>query len=234
MAPPPAVPTPGPAVAASPTPDPSWPDPDPEWTDILPWPDDPAPETSLEQAVEPAQESPPEESVEPARETSPEESVELVEPVEPQPEQIRYPIPPAAHSNAPDPNLAFGAPATALRMAWPLTPNAQSGTDLVIDPMSLRGRLRLHAGVTTMTIDERSLTLRTRFKRTRIPWTDVLGFQPQYDVVGADGVTNGSVVVVTTTGPVVLQATRGSLGDVRYAQAMLEAYRIRAQLVLNT
>jgi hypothetical protein len=193
-----------------------WPDPDPEWTDILPGPDEPEPQSAPDEAVEPAPESAPE------------------EPVEPQPDDVRYPIPPAAHSSAPDANVAFAAPAAALRMAWPPTPTGQSGTDLVIDPMSLRGRLRLHAGVTTMTIDERGLTLRTRLKRTRILWTDVLGFQPQYDVVGADGVTNGSVVVVTTTGPVVLQATRGSLADVRYAQAMLEAYRIRAQLVLNT
>jgi hypothetical protein len=118
-------------------------------------------------------------------------------------------------------------------MPPPQTRAPEPANDLIIDPMSLRGSLRLHAGVTTLTVDERGLTLRTRMKRTRIPWTDVLGFQPQYEAAGAEGITNGSVVAVSTTGPVELRATRGSVAEVRYAHAMLEAYQIRARLVYN-
>jgi hypothetical protein len=113
--------------------------------------------------------------------------------------------------------------------AW--TP--QPVSDLVLDPMSLRPRLQLRAGMTALTIDERRLTLRTRVKRTRIAWEDVLGFQSSFEAAGPDGVTNGSVVAVTTVGPVALPATRGSVAEVRYAQAMLEAYRIRAHLAHN-
>jgi hypothetical protein len=151
-------------------------------------------------------------------------------PEEQPPDEVRYPIPPAARSSAPDANLAFGTPATALRMARPITRTPQAVSDLVIDPMSLRARLRLHAGLTALTIDERRLTLRIRLKRTRIPWSDVLGFQPHYEAAGAEGVTRGSVIALTTTGHVELPATRGSIAEVRYAQAMLDAYRIRAQL----
>ncbi len=149
---------------------------------------------------------------------------------QPPPDQVRYPIPPAAHPSTPDDNGGFAQPASALRMPRPTAWTPQSVSDLVIDPMSLRRRLRLHAGLTALTVDERRLTLRTRIKRTRIPWTDVLGFQPNYEPAGSEGITSGSVVALTTVGPVPLPATHGSVAEVRYAQAMLDAYRVRAQL----
>jgi serine/threonine protein kinase len=149
------------------------------------------------------------------------------------PEPVRYPIPPAAHASTPDDNGGFAQPASALRMPRPTAWTPQSVSDLAIDPMSLRRRLRLHAGLTALTVDERRLTLRTRIKRTRIPWTDVLGFEPNYEPAGSEGITSGSVVALTTVGPVPLPATHGSVAEVRYAQAMLDAYRVRAQLAQN-
>ena len=99
--------------------------------------------------------------------------------------------------------------------------------------MSLRRRLRLHAGLTALTIDDRCLTLRIRATRTRIPWTDVLGFEPRNEAGDDQAAPRGSLVVLTTLGPVELPATRGSLAEVRDAHAMLDAYRIRAQMAQN-
>lgn len=99
----------------------------------------------------------------------------------------------------------------------------------MIDPASLRRRLRLHAGMSALTVDERRITLRSGGSRRHIPWPDVLGFEPRYDGPGADGVMYGCIVAITTLGPVPLPATRGSVAEVRYAHAMLDAYRIRAQ-----
>ncbi|PZS20528.1 MAG: hypothetical protein DLM57_01240 [Pseudonocardiales bacterium] len=106
----------------------------------------------------------------------------------------------------------------------------QFGGDIVIDPMSLRRRLRLHAGMSALTVDDRRLTTRSRAKRSRIPWTDVLGFEARVEAVDAEGVSSGSLIALTTLGAVELPATRGSLAEVRYAHAMLDAYRVRAHL----
>ena len=149
----------------------------------------------------------------------------------PEASHVSYPIPPAALPVGPEPSL--GHPAAALRMSRPAAGMPQFVGDLVIDPTSLRRRLRLHAGTTALTIDDRRLTLRVRAKRSRILWADVVGFEPHMDATDGDGYPRGSLVALTTLGPVELPATRGSLADVRYAHAMLDAYRIRAQLMQN-
>jgi hypothetical protein len=156
-----------------------------------------------------------------------------MDPIGAQTGEVRYPIPPAARGDSSEPADTFAAPAAALRMPPQPARAPEPADDLAIDPMSLRGSLRLHAGVTTLTVDDHGLTLRTGMKRTRIPWTDVLGFQPQFEPAGAEGITNGSVVAVSTTGLVELRATRGSVAEVRYAHAMLEAYQVRARLAGN-
>jgi hypothetical protein len=146
---------------------------------------------------------------------------------------VDYPVPPVAFRGAPDQSGALGEPAAALRVARPAARVPQFVGDLVIDPMSLRRRLRLHAGLTALTIDDRCLTLRIRATRTRIPWTDVLGFEPRNEAGDDQAAPRGSLVVLTTLGPVELPATRGSLAEVRDAHAMLDAYRIRAQMAQN-
>ena len=146
---------------------------------------------------------------------------------------VDYPVPPAAFRGAPDQSGALGEPAAALRVARPPARVPHFVGDLAIDPMSLRRRLRLHAGLTALTIDDRCLTLRIRARRTRIPWTDVLGFEPRNEAGDDQAAPRGSLVVLTTLGPVELPATRGSLAEVRYAHAMLDAYRIRAQMAQN-
>jgi hypothetical protein len=146
---------------------------------------------------------------------------------------VDYPVPPAALRGAPDQSGALGEPAAALRVTRPPERVPQFVGDLVIDPLSLRRRLRLHAGLTALSIDDRCMTLRIRARRTRIPWTDVLGFEPHYEAGDDQAAPRGSLVVLTTLGPVELPATRGSLAEVRYAHAMLDAYRIRAQMAQN-
>jgi serine/threonine protein kinase len=142
--------------------------------------------------------------------------------------EVSYPIPPAGMPALPDQDT-FGAPAAALRVPRPARMQ-QFGGDIQIDPMSLRPRLRLHAGLSALTVDERRVSMRVGVKRSKIPWTDVLGFEPRVERVDDDGVPSGSLIALTTTGPVELPATRGSLAEVRYAHAMLDAYRARAQL----
>jgi hypothetical protein len=145
-----------------------------------------------------------------------------------QPPESNYPIAPAALPSAPDEDVS--QPANALRMARPKTGAPQSVGDLAIDPASLRQRLKLHAGGAALSVDDRRLSVRGGADRKHIPWTDVLGFEPHWEGAGPDGVMRGSIVVMTTTGPVPLLATRGSVAEVRYAQAMLDAYRARAYL----
>jgi serine/threonine-protein kinase PknK len=141
---------------------------------------------------------------------------------------VSYPIPPAGVSPLPDQG-AFGALAAALRVPRPGRLQ-QFGGDIQIDPLSLRRRLRLHAGMSALTVDDRRVSMRVGVKRSRIPWTDVLGFEPRVEAVDHEGVASGSLIAMTTLGPVELPATRGSLAEVRYAHAMLDAYRARAQL----
>jgi len=151
----------------------------------------------------------------------------------PPPSHVSYPIPPAAIAPADEEHSASDQAAAALR--WPRSPERSRpfGGEMVIDPMSLRPRLRLHAGLSALRVDERRLTLRVRTKRRRIPWTDVLGFESRAATVDDDGVQSANLVALTTRGTVDLPATGGSLAEVRYAHAMLDAYRIRAQLAQN-
>jgi hypothetical protein len=158
----------------------------------------------------------------------PPEPAPVAPPVPSQETDVSYPIPPAGLSPLPDQG-AFGAPAAALRVPRPGRLQ-QFGGDIQIDPLSLPRRLRLHAGMSALTVDDRRVSMRVGLKRSRIPWTDVLGFEPRVEAVDDEGVASGSLLAVTTLGPVELPATRGSLAEVRYAHAMLDAYRARAQL----
>lgn len=142
---------------------------------------------------------------------------------------VSYPIPPAALPGPPGQGGAHGEFAAALRMTRPAARLPQFMGDLAIDPMSLRRRLRLRAGMTTLTIDDRGMTLRIRTRRVTIMWTDLWGFEQRFTAPGGQTVPNGSLVALTTLGPVELPATRGSRAEVRYAHAVLDGYRIRAQ-----
>ncbi|MDT4985388.1 MAG: hypothetical protein QOF95_2878, partial [Pseudonocardiales bacterium] len=183
-----------------------------EEPDVQPWPEPLWTDTA---AAVPASAPPP-------------EPAPVAPPVPSQETDVSYPIPPAGLSPLPDQG-AFGAPAAALRVPRPGRLQ-QFGGDIQIDPLSLPRRLRLHAGMSALTVDDRRVSMRVGLKRSRIPWTDVLGFEPRVEAVDDEGVASGSLIAVTTLGPVELPATRGSLAEVRYAHAMLDAYRARAQL----
>ncbi|MDQ2750592.1 MAG: protein kinase [Actinomycetota bacterium] len=182
--------------------------------DLLPWPDALWTDTA-------------------AADAEGERAPESAAPSSPAPDaEVNYPIPPAGVAPGPDQG-AFGAPAAALRVPRP-GQMQQFGGDIHIDPMSLRRRLRLHAGMSALTVDDRRVSMRVGAKRSRIQWTDVLGFEPRVETVDDEGVPSGSLIALTTLGPVQLPATRGSLAEVRYAHAMLDAYRLRAQLYRNS
>jgi hypothetical protein len=144
---------------------------------------------------------------------------------------IGYPIPPAALPGPPSQAGPLGELAAALRMTRPAAPAPQFTGDRVIDPMSLRRRLRLRAGLATLTADDHWLTMRIRATRSRILWADIWGFEQRFTAPGGQTVPNGSLVALTTLGPVGLPATRGSRAEVRHAHAVLDAYRIRAQTI---
>ncbi len=144
---------------------------------------------------------------------------------------MHYPIPPmhgddsydAGYSTGPVPTWAFRAP-----------PEHQPGAgrpvsvgDLTIDPASLRRRVTIRSAAASMTVDESKLVLRSWLRRSEIQWADVHAFEPRFD--GEPGTAQvGSLVALTSRGPVELPATRRSVGELRYVHALLDAYRVRA------
>ncbi len=101
--------------------------------------------------------------------------------------------------------------------------------DLAIDPESLRPKLTVRSGLSSLTVDDRQLTLRTRLRRERLPWSMVDGFEQRF-TDGAPGATAaGLLVAVTPAGAIELPATRRQGGQLRHVHALLEAYRLRAR-----
>lgn len=142
---------------------------------------------------------------------------------------VSYPVPPAGLPGGPGRGGAPGELAGALRITRPAARVPQFMGDLDIDPMSLRGRLWLHGGMSTLTVDDRRMTLRIGTRRSRILWTDIWAFEQRFKAAGGQTVPRGRLVALTTLGPVELPATRGSRAEVRHVHAVLDAYRIRAQ-----
>jgi hypothetical protein len=151
--------------------------------------------------------------------------------VPPQPGPPQYPIPPTFAADAEQP--AGAVPTWAFRAPSP-TPTAVASPafvgDLSLDPMSLRRRVTIRAGASGLTVDEVGLGLRTWWRRTQVPWTDVHGFEPRFDDPSGTG---GRLVALTGSGPLDLPATKRSGADLRYLHALLEAYRQRARLTVG-
>jgi hypothetical protein len=104
--------------------------------------------------------------------------------------------------------------------------------DYSMDPMSLRRRATIRAGASALSVDESRLMLRSWWKRTEIPWSEVEGFEPRFDGSGtAQG--SGRLVVLTRSGPRDLPGTKRDLADLRYLAALLDAYRQRAMIAAN-
>jgi hypothetical protein len=94
--------------------------------------------------------------------------------------------------------------------------------------MSLRRRVTIRSGASALVVDDERLLLRVWWRRSEIPWADVLGFEPRFEGVSASG-SGGRLVALTRGGPVDLPATKRSMADLRYVHALLDAYRQRGQ-----
>jgi serine/threonine protein kinase len=138
----------------------------------------------------------------------------------------QYPIPPAVNSSEP---TAGAVPTWAFRAQTPAAPGAAASvSDLTLDPMSLRRRVTIRSGASALVVDDERLLLRVWWRRSEIPWADVLGFEPRFEGVSASG-SGGRLVALTRGGPVDLPATKRSMADLRYVHALLDAYRQRGQ-----
>jgi hypothetical protein len=145
-----------------------------------------------------------------------------------------YPIPPS-YAEPPGPaTFEPDVPTWAHRTPspQPRTNGLTTFADYTIDPMSLRRRVTIRAGASALSVDESKLVLRSWWKRTEIPWSEVDGFEPRFDGAGtANG--SGRLVALTRSGPRDLPATKRDLADLRYLAALLDAYRQRATIAAN-
>jgi hypothetical protein len=121
----------------------------------------------------------------------------------------------------------------AVRSPTPLQPDPlsapQFSADLSLDPMSLRRKATVRSGASSVQVDEDRLRLRTWFRRSEIPWSDVIGFEVHFDSLDETPSSTGHLVALTAGGPVELAGTARSMAELRYVHALLDAYRIRAQ-----
>jgi hypothetical protein len=142
-------------------------------------------------------------------------------------EPVQYPIPPAFADGpagarpGPVPTWAVRARSPSPR---PLDARGSAG-ELTLDPMSLRRRVTIRSGPSSLSADEAKLVLRSWWRRTEIPWAEIDGFEPRFDAVNASG---GRLVALTSAGPRELPATKRPAADLRNLAALLEAYRQRA------
>jgi hypothetical protein len=105
--------------------------------------------------------------------------------------------------------------------------------DISIDPHSLRPKLTVRAGLSSMTVDENQLVLRSMLRRERMPWSQVTGFEPHFPDGDTGPTAKGVLVALTPAGAVELPATRRLAGELRHVHALLDAYRVRAQMLAN-
>ncbi len=145
----------------------------------------------------------------------------------------QYPIPPAFAENAEAAPAAV--PTWSVRAPSPTPSTAPAPAlvaDLTLDPLSLRRRATIRSGASAMTVDEVRLALRTWWRRSEIPWSEVQSFEPRFDGGNRPG-PSGRLVALTQHGPVELPATKRPLSDLRYLHALLDAYGQRAQLMAD-
>ncbi|MGI8677295.1 MAG: protein kinase domain-containing protein [Jatrophihabitans sp.] len=147
----------------------------------------------------------------------------------------QYPLPPSAaqrgEQNAGSASTWSSQPPRSSPWSYPpgspSRPNQpQPHADLAIDPMSLRRRVTIRSGARALVIDEQRLVLRSWWRKTELGWSEVLGFEVGFESSGG----GGHLVAMTRTGPVELPTTTRSSADLRYVQALLEAYRRRSNM----
>ncbi|TAM85497.1 MAG: hypothetical protein EPN43_11365 [Jatrophihabitans sp.] len=149
----------------------------------------------------------------------------------------RYPVPPAATGGPPP----AAASATAAVPRWAVrTPAAQflgAGPqfvgDIVIDPASLRPKLTVRSGLSSLTVDAGEVRLRRLLSCERMPWSEVLAFEQHFTDGEPGPRTRGMLLAITPAGAVELPATRRLGGELPHLHALLDAYRIRAMLALS-
>ncbi|MGH8960723.1 MAG: serine/threonine-protein kinase [Jatrophihabitantaceae bacterium] len=154
----------------------------------------------------------------------------------------QFPIPPAAPEDPPAPEPAVpSVPSVPTVPTWavrattapsvPFVPSApQFVGDISIDPHSLRPKVTVRSGLASMTVDENDLLLRSFLHRERMPWSQVSGFEPHFPGGDTGPTAKGVLVALTPAGAIELPATRRLAGELRHVHALLDAYRVRAQL----
>ena len=150
----------------------------------------------------------------------------------------QFPIPPsdsrAAGGGAPNAG-AQGVPTWAVRSPNPqfVASAPQFVGDISIDPNYLRPRLTVRAGLSSLTVDEQHLTMRSMLHRERLPWSQVTSFEPHFPDGNTGPTAKGVLVALTPAGAIELPATRRQGGELRHVHALLDAYRVRAQQFAN-
>jgi hypothetical protein len=112
---------------------------------------------------------------------------------------------------------------------FPAGPVPQFVGDIAIDPQSLRPKLTVRAGLSSLTVDGRQLVLRSGVHRERLPWSMVSAFEPRFPDGDEGPTARGVLVAMTPAGAIELPATRRQGGQLRHVHALLDAYRVRAQ-----
>ncbi|MGH3494269.1 MAG: hypothetical protein ACRDQ1_13710, partial [Sciscionella sp.] len=75
--------------------------------------------------------------------------------------------------------------------------------------------------------------LRSMLRRERMPWSQVTGFEPHFPDGDNGPMSKGVLVALTPAGAIELPATRRLAGELRHLYALLDAYRVRAQMFAN-
>jgi hypothetical protein len=119
--------------------------------------------------------------------------------------------------------LASAAPAKSTRNVAPVFVG-----DTAIDPMSLRPSLTLRAGLDSVKVDGEQITIRNKASRERVLWGEVVAFETYIEGDPTDPDARGYLIVRTIGDAIDLPATRGNITELEHAQAVLEAYRLRA------
>jgi hypothetical protein len=105
--------------------------------------------------------------------------------------------------------------------------------DLAIDPSSLRPKLTVRSGLSRLTVDEHHLIQGSPLHKERLAWSQISRFELHFPSGDPAAQVPGVLVAITATGAVELPATRRPGGELRNLHALLDAYRIRAQMRAN-
>jgi hypothetical protein len=141
---------------------------------------------------------------------------------------------PAPPTGFPAPSSPASVPIWATRSPTPAAAAApQFVGDLSLDPTSLRPRLTVRSGTARLRVDDSALTLRTLFRKERLPWSQISRFEQHFPTGDAGGAASGVLLAITPSGAVELPATKRTPGELRNLHALLDAYRVRASARAN-